>query len=101
MVTDDGITDAEAVRKAVRQAVVASPVQGSGAGGEGMMDAAIAIDYVSSSDEQTLEEVDTIDRPALILVAARIGTTRLIDNTIVVPEGMPVPPDLQALMAPP
>ena len=47
-------------------------------------DPRIDIDYISVADERTLEELDTIDRPALILVAARIGATRLIDNTIVV-----------------
>ena len=36
---------------------------------------------------------------ALILVAARIGATRLIDNIVVVPKGIPVPADLRPLMA--
>ena len=58
----------------------------------------IDIDYVSIADEQTLEELDTIDRPALILLAARIGATRLIDNTIVVPKDMPFSADLRSLM---
>jgi pantoate--beta-alanine ligase len=42
------------------------------------------LDYVSVSDVDTLEPVERIDeRPTLIAVAAYIGKTRLIDNTIV------------------
>ncbi len=39
------------------------------------------IDYVAVTDYETLEELTAIDRPALLLLAVRIGTTRLIDNT--------------------
>jgi pantoate--beta-alanine ligase len=38
------------------------------------------IDYVSIADAQTLEELGSIDRPALASLAVRIGKTRLIDN---------------------
>jgi pantoate--beta-alanine ligase len=40
------------------------------------------IDYVSIANPETLEELDTIDKSALVSLAARIGKTRLIDNTI-------------------
>jgi pantoate--beta-alanine ligase len=41
------------------------------------------LDYVTVADAETLERVDRIDeRPTLIAVAAYIGKTRLIDNTI-------------------
>jgi len=41
------------------------------------------LDYVAITDAETLEKVDRIDeRPTLIAVAAYIGKTRLIDNTI-------------------
>jgi pantoate--beta-alanine ligase len=41
------------------------------------------LDYVSVADAETLERVDRIDdRPTVIAVAAYIGKTRLIDNTI-------------------
>jgi len=41
------------------------------------------VDYVSVTDAETLERIDKIDeRPILIAVAAYIGKTRLIDNTI-------------------
>lgn len=38
------------------------------------------IDYVSIADAATLEELDSINRPALASLAVRIGRTRLIDN---------------------
>jgi pantoate--beta-alanine ligase len=38
------------------------------------------IDYISIADAQTMEELDTIDRPALASLAVRMGNTRLIDN---------------------
>ena len=37
-------------------------------------------DYVSVANADTLEELDTIDGPALLSLAARAGKTRLIDN---------------------
>lgn len=40
------------------------------------------VDYVSVADRETLEEIDVIDRPALVSVAVRIGNTRLIDNIL-------------------
>jgi pantoate--beta-alanine ligase len=41
------------------------------------------IDYVSITDAETLEKLDKLDeRPILIAVAAYIGKTRLIDNTV-------------------
>jgi pantoate--beta-alanine ligase len=40
------------------------------------------IDYISIADPETLQEIDVIDRPALVSLAVRIGGTRLIDNTI-------------------
>ncbi len=44
--------------------------------------AGVGVDYVSVAGEETLEELETIDRPALLLLAARVGATRLIDNTL-------------------
>jgi pantoate--beta-alanine ligase len=112
MVMQDGATDAETVRRTVEEyfesPLSAHPEEPAGRGtrpegvskGERRTDLipAVALDYVSVSDERTLEELETIDRPALILIAARIGKTRLIDNTIVVPKGMPAPADLRSLM---
>ena len=38
------------------------------------------VDYVSVADGTTLAELDRIDGPALLSLAVRFGTTRLIDN---------------------
>ena len=40
------------------------------------------IDYAAVADAQTLAELNTLDRPAVALVACHVGTTRLIDNTL-------------------
>jgi pantoate--beta-alanine ligase len=41
------------------------------------------LDYVAVADAETLEKIDKIeDRPTLIALAAYVGKTRLIDNTI-------------------
>lgn len=45
----------------------------------------VAVDYVTLCDATTLAPLDIADKPARLLVAARIGKTRLIDN-------MPVDP---------
>ncbi len=37
-------------------------------------------DYVSVADMSTLSELDTVDGPALLSMAVRFGSTRLIDN---------------------
>jgi pantoate--beta-alanine ligase len=41
------------------------------------------IDYVELCDAQTLRPVRTLERPARLLAAARLGSTRLIDNLAV------------------
>ena len=40
------------------------------------------IDYVSVANAETLDELDTVNPPALISLAVKIGTTRLIDNIV-------------------
>jgi len=43
-------------------------------------------EYVELRDAETLEEiVGDVDRPAVLAAAVRIGTTRLIDNTLLTP----------------
>ncbi len=44
-----------------------------------------SVDYVRLCDAVTLRELDHLDRPARLLAAARIGSTRLIDNIPVDP----------------
>ena len=55
------------------------------------------IDYVAIVDEFTLEDLEKIDRPALILIAARVGETRLIDNTLLLLPWLEVPLHLQEI----
>jgi len=45
------------------------------------------VEYLEVRDAQTLAPLPTVDRPARILVAARLGQTRLIDNCPVEPAG--------------
>ena len=40
------------------------------------------IDYVSIADPETLDELDTVRPPALVSMAVKIGSTRLIDNVV-------------------
>jgi pantoate--beta-alanine ligase len=40
------------------------------------------IDYVTICDPETLEEIHIINRPALMALAVKVGSTRLIDNVI-------------------
>lgn len=45
----------------------------------------VEIDYVALVDPETLEPVDRVAPGTVALVAARVGSTRLIDNTILDP----------------
>jgi pantoate--beta-alanine ligase len=40
----------------------------------------VRLDYFEIVDPQTLDPLTEVDRPALVAVAAFVGTTRLIDN---------------------
>ena len=44
------------------------------------------VEYAELRDSVTLAQLDRLDRPARLLVAARLGRTRLIDNLAVVPQ---------------
>jgi pantoate--beta-alanine ligase len=44
-----------------------------------------AFDYVAICDLETLEDIKTIDKPALMALAVKVGSTRLIDNIILRP----------------
>lgn len=43
------------------------------------------IDYVAVADPQTLQPVAAVEKPAVLLLAVRIGNTRLIDNCLLEP----------------
>jgi pantoate--beta-alanine ligase len=52
---------------------------------EAMRARGVAPEYVELADPHTLEPRERLDRDALLLVAARIGMTRLIDNVTLSP----------------
>ena len=65
----DGIRDAATIRSQMMMVLNTEP--------------AASVDYVSIADAETLEELITIDRPALVSLAVHIGRVRLIDNVVV------------------
>jgi pantoate--beta-alanine ligase len=62
-----GTTDANSVVALVRQQLNTEPIH---------------VDYVEILDPNTLLPVNEIKEPALLAVAARVGTTRLLDNIV-------------------
>jgi len=84
MVMKEGVRDADRVREAVRSIVAGQSL--------------VQLEYVSVADEETMAELERIEGPALVLVAANVGSTRLIDNVVVVPLGMAVPEGLRELV---
>jgi pantoate--beta-alanine ligase len=46
----------------------------------------VAVDYVAAVDPMTFKGVELVMGPTLLAIAARVGTTRLIDNLIVNPD---------------
>ncbi len=47
----------------------------------------VRLDYAACVDTETLEDLSTLDRPALLAVAAWVGKARLIDNQTVTLDG--------------
>jgi pantoate--beta-alanine ligase len=41
------------------------------------------IDYINICDSQTLEDLETIEKEALVALAVKVGKTRLIDNRLI------------------
>jgi pantoate--beta-alanine ligase len=50
-----------------------------------LLEQRLLVDYVAAVDPITLKNVAEVSGPTLLAIAARVGTTRLIDNTIVRP----------------
>jgi pantoate--beta-alanine ligase len=65
---ESGVTDPEAVQAVMDKILGGEP--------------AIRIDYLAVCDPNTLEPLRSIDRPAVILGAIRLGSVRLIDNVL-------------------
>jgi pantoate--beta-alanine ligase len=70
-----GERDTEALRTAMRELLAGEPL--------------VFPEYVSIADPRTLDELDTVGTKALVSLAARLGRTRLIDNTVL-PPGTPL-----------
>lgn len=52
----------------------------------------LAIDYVKLASQETMKPIESLDRPAVLAVAAHVGPVRLIDNVAFdMVEGEPVP----------
>ncbi len=66
---EGGVRDADMLRSEARRVLDAEP-------------RVARIDYVSVADVETLEELDTVDGPAMVSVAVQIGRPRLIDNIV-------------------
>lgn len=70
-VVGEGQTKPEEVLAAVQEVLAADPL--------------VKIDYVELVDPKTMEPVELIEGPALLLVAAALGETRLLDNATISP----------------
>jgi pantoate--beta-alanine ligase len=69
----DGEDDPDKLASAMRETIAAEPQA--------------RLDYAEVADAATLEPLDRLDRKAVALVAAWVGATRLIDNTLLEPAG--------------
>ena len=66
---ESGVRDANRLLEETRRILEAEPL-------------VTRIDYVSVADAETLEELESVDGPAMVSVAVQIGRPRLIDNII-------------------
>ena len=53
-------------------------------------EAAVRVDYIEIVDPDTLDSIQQIQSATLVAVAAYVGATRLIDNTILLPSDSPL-----------
>jgi len=67
-----GERDGAVILEAVKEAVASQPLA--------------KLEYAELVDHDSLEPIRIIEKPALLAVAARFGTTRLIDNTLLPPQ---------------
>lgn len=77
---------ARALQAGTRAATAgADPAQIVAAARDELKGAALQVDYVALVDADTFRDITTFDGPAVLCVAARAGSTRLIDNCPVSP----------------
>ncbi len=67
-----------------------------GAAHSALATAGVRADYLALVDPDTLEALAELDRPALLLLAARVGRVRLIDNATLEPALEPTRPSGKA-----
>ena len=68
----DGLTDAKTLIQSAASLIQSFPDT--------------AIDYIAICDPDTLEDMPTVDRPAVMALAVKVGKPRLIDNMILSPQ---------------
>ena len=69
---ESGLTDAKALIRSASSLILSFPET--------------AIDYIAVCDPDTLDDIQTIDRPAVMALAVKVGKTRLIDNMMLSPQ---------------
>jgi pantoate--beta-alanine ligase len=69
MIVTENIRSAETIRQMIRDRILSA----------GKM----TIDYIAVADPRTLQELSIIETEAVILLAVRLGATRLLDNVLV------------------
>ena len=69
MIVTENICSAETIRQTIRAKILSAGV--------------MTIDYIAIADPVTLKELSEIAEEAVILLAVRLGTTRLIENRLV------------------
>jgi pantoate--beta-alanine ligase len=72
----------DAVRAAI-DAGVTDPTHAAAAGRATMQEAGVPAEYLDIVDPDTLEPVERVDGRVLVVVAARVGPARLIDNDLI------------------
>jgi len=78
MILSDNIRSPEIIRQAIRDRILSV--------------GAVTLDYIAIADPQTLRELTKIEAGAVILLAVRLGGTRLIDNVYIAKERLGVRP---------
>lgn len=68
---DNGSRSAFAIQESTKSLIKAEPLA--------------KIDYVAVADAETLQPIGKIEKPAVVLLAVRVGETRLIDNIELIP----------------
>lgn len=69
---ENGLTDARSLIQSAARLILSFPET--------------AIDYIAICDPDTLEDLQFIDRPAVMALAVKVGKTRLIDNMMLSPQ---------------